>query len=161
MAGNTSTAVTFAPFRCQITLVSWISEHIEKEEHERKFIETSLVEHLFFTMSVATKRHLEFFTTSTDKLVRHRGNTWIKTLLLWDYSWEKIQNKTKPLNIKWISARHVVSADCHIGQISNTVCWTQLSEDTVKGRRFIRVFGCHNYLIKFKILWVVRDSCRL
>ena len=38
------------------TLVSWIVEHIEKSEHLAKVAEKLLVEHLFYTISIATNK---------------------------------------------------------------------------------------------------------
>ena len=38
------------------TLVSWIVEHIEISEHLAKFAEELLVEHLFYTISIATNK---------------------------------------------------------------------------------------------------------
>ena len=40
----------------QVTLVSWIVEHIEISEHLAKFAEKLLVEHLFYTISIATNK---------------------------------------------------------------------------------------------------------
>ena len=37
------------------TLVSWILEHIEIREHLTKFAEKLIVEHLFYTISIATR----------------------------------------------------------------------------------------------------------
>ena len=38
------------------TLVSWIVEHIEISEHLAKFAEKLFVEHLFYTLSIATNK---------------------------------------------------------------------------------------------------------
>ena len=55
------------------TLVSWIVEHIEISEHLAKFAEKLLVEHLFYTISIATNKRTPGTFFITAQIVRLLG----------------------------------------------------------------------------------------
>ena len=76
-------AITYACPDHKATLVSWIEEHIEISEHLAKFAEKLLIEHLFYTISIAiNKRTPGTFCHCQMRLtIRDTGVVWLISVI--------------------------------------------------------------------------------